>query len=129
MLNRSIPRLADQAAASLPDAPLRRCDDCQLNLGTRPGDTLRAAFACPRFGKPRHGVESRCAAFVPKVAVLVLAASLAGCSLTPAQRWGVVAGVLVAGAIAAHEHDSGKLIVPTVPTPGVDCSRNPELCR
>lgn len=46
--------------------PLRRCEDCQLNLGTRPGDTLRAAFACPMFGKPRTGVESRCSAFVAK---------------------------------------------------------------
>lgn len=57
---------------SLPNGPapspelsvLRRCDDCQLHLGTRPGDTLRAAFACPRFGQPRAGVESRCSAFV-----------------------------------------------------------------
>lgn len=46
--------------------PLRRCDDCELNLGTAPGVMLQAAFACPMFGRPRIGVESRCAAFVPK---------------------------------------------------------------
>lgn len=117
-MNRSIPRLADP--------PLRRCADCQLNLGTQPGDTLRAAFACPMFGKPRAGVESRCSAFVSKVVVVALAASLAGCGLTPAQRFGVVAGVLVAGAIAAH--DDGPT-VPNVSTPRVDCSSSPALCR
>lgn len=90
MLTRSS-RLADQAAASTTDAPLRRCHDCELNLGAGPGVTLRAAFACPMFGQPRHGVESRCVAFVPK--------------------------------------DSGALLLPNVPTPHVDCSSNPELCR
>lgn len=89
----------------LAEAPLRRCDDCQLNLGTRSGDTLRAAFACPRFGKPRAGVESRCTAFVPKVAALVAAIALAGCSLTPAQRVGLVASVLIVGAVAAHRDE------------------------
>lgn len=43
--------------------PLRRCDDCVLHLGR---DVLRALGACPRWGKPRHGVESQCSAFVPK---------------------------------------------------------------
>jgi hypothetical protein len=41
----------------------RRCDDCQLHLT---GDVLRALGSCPRWGKPRHGVESRCPAFVAK---------------------------------------------------------------
>jgi hypothetical protein len=40
------------------------CDDCRLDL--EPGLTLRAAFACPRFGKPRRGVEGPCASFVAK---------------------------------------------------------------
>lgn len=53
-------------ALVLPAVPLRRCDDCQLNLGTGPGVTLRATFACPRFGKPRAGVEGPCPAFVAK---------------------------------------------------------------
>lgn len=42
---------------------LHRCDDCALDLGR---DILRALGACPRWGKPRHGVESRCPAFVAK---------------------------------------------------------------
>lgn len=44
-------------------SPRRRCDDCQLHL-TR--DVLRALGNCPRWGKRRHGVESRCPAFVAK---------------------------------------------------------------
>jgi hypothetical protein len=43
--------------------PRRRCDDCQLNL-TR--DVLHALGNCPRWGKRRHGVETRCSAFVAK---------------------------------------------------------------
>jgi len=43
--------------------PLRRCDDCQLNLGR---DVLRALGSCPRWGQSRHGVETRCPAFVAK---------------------------------------------------------------
>lgn len=43
------------------DAPMRRCDDCRLNLGR---DVLRALGTCPRWGMPRTGVESRCPAFV-----------------------------------------------------------------
>lgn len=62
--------------------------------------------------------------------VLVLVAlALSGCGLTPQQRVAVVAGVLIVGAVAAHQHDSGRLLAPSVPTPGVDCARNPELCR
>lgn len=41
----------------------RRCDDCQLHLTP---DVLRALGSCPRWGKPRHGVESQCSAFVAK---------------------------------------------------------------
>ena len=44
-------------------APLHRCDDCALNLGR---DVLRALGSCPRWGKPRHGVEARYPAFVAK---------------------------------------------------------------
>lgn len=46
-----------------PPAPLRCCDDCQLHFGR---DVLRAVGVCPRWGKPRHGVETRCPAFVAK---------------------------------------------------------------
>jgi hypothetical protein len=53
-----------------PSAPLRRCDDCALNL-SKP---ILAAFACPMYGKPRvrydkernrHSVELRCIVFEP----------------------------------------------------------------
>lgn len=56
--------------------------------------------------------------------------SLAGCALTPTQqKWaGIAAGVLVVGAIAAHDADSGKdLHEERVPTPNVVCSG--ENCR
>lgn len=43
--------------------PRRRCDDCQLHLTP---DVLHALGSCPRWGKRRHGVESRCPAFVAK---------------------------------------------------------------
>jgi len=43
--------------------PRRRCDDCQLPLTP---DVLHALGSCPRWGKRRHGVESRCPAFVAK---------------------------------------------------------------
>jgi len=43
--------------------PRRRCDDCQLHLTP---DVLHALGSCPRWGKPRHGVESHCPAFVAK---------------------------------------------------------------
>lgn len=46
-------------------SPIRRCEDCHLNLCR---DLLRALGSCPRWGQPRHDVESRCASFVPKVA-------------------------------------------------------------
>ncbi|GFE84967.1 hypothetical protein GCM10011487_69670 [Steroidobacter agaridevorans] len=43
--------------------PLRRCGDCQLDLGR---DVLRALCACPRWGMQRFGVECGCPAFVAK---------------------------------------------------------------
>src|SRR5688572_26943785 len=45
------------------ESPIRRCDDCQLHLT---GDVLRALGSCPRWGMPRHGVETCCPAFVAK---------------------------------------------------------------
>lgn len=42
---------------------LRRCDNCQLDLGR---EVLRALGACPRWGQPRAGAESHCPAFVRK---------------------------------------------------------------
>lgn len=51
--------------------PLRRCNECQLNLVR---DVLRALGSCPRWGMRRAGVESPCASFaakaVPTVPVL-----------------------------------------------------------
>jgi hypothetical protein len=44
-------------------SPLRPCDDCELNRGR---DVLRALGNCPRWGKPRHGFETHCPAFVAK---------------------------------------------------------------
>lgn len=63
------------------------------------------------------------------ISLAVLAA--AGCSLTPQERkWVAIGtGVLIVGAIAAHDADSGKPISPTVPTPHVDCATAPDFCR
>lgn len=47
-----------------PAAPLRRCRDCELDLG----DTVKAAFRCPRFGLPRANAHVRCLSFVPREA-------------------------------------------------------------
>jgi len=44
------------------DLPLRRCADCELNLG----DALRAFARCPMWGMDRSQATIRCAAFVPK---------------------------------------------------------------
>lgn len=52
-----------EVGESGPQPPVRRCDDCALNLGR---DVLRALGSCPRWGQLRHGVESRCPAFVAK---------------------------------------------------------------
>lgn len=43
-------------------APLRRCADCQHDLG----DAISAAYRCPLFGQRRAGVEIRCLAFQPR---------------------------------------------------------------
>ncbi len=45
--------------------PSVRCRDCRLDLEL--GLTLRAAFACPRFGKPRWQHSGPCESFVPKL--------------------------------------------------------------
>lgn len=68
------------------------------------------------------------------LAVVVAALSLSACSLTPTQqKWaGFAAGVLVVGAIAAHDADSGKPIAPPdkkrpfIPCPG---GANPQDCK
>ena len=44
----------------------RRCVDCTLHLTPQ---IVLAALTCPLFGKPRHGVEAPCAAFVPKATI------------------------------------------------------------
>ena len=57
--------MAASIVSILPSArivPLRRCNDCVHHLG----DTL-TALRCPRFGMPRHNVETRCAQFRAKV--------------------------------------------------------------
>jgi len=66
--------IAPVAAASTPhplafptidhSPPVVRCRDCRLDL--EPGLTLRAAFGCPRFGKPRWQHSGPCESFVPK---------------------------------------------------------------
>lgn len=66
-----------------------------------------------------------------RVLVAVGSMALAGCGLTPTQQKiaGIATGLLIVGAIAAHSQDSGKPQLPNVPTPRVDCSMNPQLCR
>ena len=67
---------------------------------------------------------------IRSVAVLFLV--LTGCAdLSERQRtWiGIGAGVLIVGAITAHEADSGKVNKTTVATPSVNCSANPALCQ
>jgi hypothetical protein len=56
---------------------------------------------------------------------------LSGCGLTPTQKkWaGIAVGVLAAGAVIAHEQDSGKVVAPNTPTPGVNCVQAPEMCQ
>lgn len=53
---------AELAHLVTPTAPPRRCADCALDLGP----AIHAAFSCPLFGRPRHGVEIHCLAFVPR---------------------------------------------------------------
>lgn len=66
-----------------------------------------------------------------RILVAVGSLALAGCGLTPTQQKiaGIATGLLIVGAVIAHEQDSGKPQLPTVPTPSVDCSQNPALCR
>lgn len=93
--------VAIEGDVAAPQIPLRRCDDCQLDLGR---DVLRALGSCPRWGMRRAGVECRCSSFVPKAAAVVAAlVALSGCSLTPTQqKWaGFAAGVLIVAAIGA----------------------------
>lgn len=49
-----------------------------------------------------------------KAIMILLALTLGGCAMSPAQKkWtGIAAGVLVVGAIAAHRADSGAPIEP-----------------
>ena len=67
------------------------------------------------------------------LAAIAAAAALAGCSLTPTQtKWaGFAAGVLVVGAIAAHDSDSGKPpAVFTLTAPNLPCRPQPDgSCR
>jgi hypothetical protein len=44
------------------ELPLRRCEECEYDLG----ETRRALARCPMFGKSRWKLELRCAAFTPK---------------------------------------------------------------
>lgn len=50
-------------ATDVAERPLRRCEDCRLDLCR---DVLLALGNCPRWGKQREGVASRCPAFVAK---------------------------------------------------------------
>jgi hypothetical protein len=51
------------AQADQQQPPVRRCDDCALDLGR---DVLRALGTCPRWGTVRAGVETSCPPFVAK---------------------------------------------------------------
>lgn len=63
--------------------------------------------------------------------LMLIALTLSACEMTPTQKtWaGVAAGVLIVGAMVAHDADSGKPQSPTVATPGVNCASNPALCQ
>lgn len=65
-----------------------------------------------------------------RIATAVLALTMSACTMTPTQKrlTGIVAGVLVVGAIAAERADNGEM-QSRVPTPSVNCQPNPELCR
>lgn len=65
-----------------------------------------------------------------RVLVLIALLALAGCGLTPAQRFGVVASVLVVGAIAAHQHDHGNGAGRALDDPALPCTPQPDgSCR
>lgn len=65
--------------------------------------------------------------------IIGLMVVLAGCSLTPTQKkWaGFAAGVLVVGAIAAHDPDNGKALEPSSEFgKGLPCRPQPDgSCR
>jgi len=68
-----------------------------------------------------------------RLAVLAAVLSLSACGLTPTQqKWaGIAAGVLVVGAIAAHQQHSGKsTTVATFGDPSLPCRPQPDgSCR
>lgn len=68
-----------------------------------------------------------------RLAVLAAAFFLSACGLTPTQqKWaGVAAGVLIVGAIAAHDQDNGKPIPgAAINDPSLPCRPQPDgSCR
>lgn len=65
------------------------------------------------------------------ITAIAAAIALSACAMTPTQKkWaGIAAGVLIVGAIAAHDADSGGNASPDVQTPTVPCPSDPESCR
>lgn len=60
------------------------------------------------------------------LAIILLCTALAGCALSPTQRRvGAFCLVLVAGCVLTHQDSRGG----HVPTPSVDCQRNPAACH
>jgi hypothetical protein len=65
-----------------------------------------------------------------RLAVLAVALTLSACGLTPQQKVGVIAGLLIVGAIAAHGQDHGKPVAGAVSSPSVPCRPQPDgSCR
>lgn len=68
-----------------------------------------------------------------RISAIMAALLVSGCALTPTQKKiaGAIAGVLIVGAIAAHDEDgdSGQVFQNRTPTPNVDCASNPQTCR
>jgi hypothetical protein len=48
--------------STLTDTPLRRCEDCEHDLG----DTFRRLKHCPLWGQSRMDVSTYCASFIAK---------------------------------------------------------------
>lgn len=91
-------------------------------------DGYIAIEGVPTFEPPRR----RRFALARMLAAVVGALALTACSMTPAQKkWaGFAAGVLVVGAIAAHQSDSGSSPPLAIADPNPPCRPQPDgSCR
>lgn len=69
-----------------------------------------------------------------KLEIIAAIAALSGCAMTPAQKQfaGIAAGILVVGAIAAHDADNGNQIATnqSINPAGPPCTVQPDgSCR